>query len=672
MIDWPAWAAATPVLLVAVAWVTVPGLAATYALGLRGIGAWGLAPVVSIGSVAGGAVVAGQLGLPWSPAVAVGPAVVLALLAVGARLLPAARRRRGGPAGGASRPGADGARHALAATAGMAVAATIGTLTVASAIGTPSRLSQTYDAVFHYNAVMEILSDGTASSLQLGRLTTPTADIAFYPAAWHDLVSLVVLTTGASVPVAATAAVTALACVVWPLSCLVLVWVICGPVPAAVALAPVVAVGFVSFPWSLMGFGVLWPNLTGLCLTPAVLAVVVALCRLGPPVDLGRGTAAVLLPVGAGTLGLAHPNALFSLALLAVFPVAWALGRAARRRLRGGERIVPAGLVLGLAAGIAAAVWFVLTSPVFDDVREFDWAAYQDPGRAVGEVALGATNNRPAAWALAVVVLLGLGAACLRPAFRWLVPAHLLSGALFVLASAQETEFAAAVTALWYNDSYRLAAVLPVTAAPLAVLGLLAVGLLVSRAWPVRARPPSAAAGALVAGLLVLVASGGMYSARNAEFVRSSYPGPQAESDLLDPDEAEFYERIGGLIEPGAVVAQNPWSGSALLWPLTGHEVLFPHLTGDWSADQVLLARRLRDVQDDWRVCAAADRLGVRYLLAGTADFWLGDSRARRYPGLEAPAPDSGFRLVAAAPDADESALYELTACDGAPGNRPG
>lgn len=644
------WLDATPAILAAVAWTVLPGVPLVYALGLRGVTAWGIAPLVAIGSVAVAAVLAGLLGVPWSgasAAVAVAPALVGAVVLGAARSVP--RWRSVSPA--------DGVWFGAAAAVGLTVAVVIGLVTVTAGIGVPSSLSHTYDAVFHYSAVARILAGGSASSLTLGTLTAPGAEIAFYPAAWHDVVSLVVPVTGASIPVASNAVVVAVTCVVWPLSCAALVRSVCGRAPVAVALAPVLALGFVSFPWALTSFGVLWPNLIGVSLLPAALAVVLVLCGVAPGSSLSRGRAALLLPVVVVALGLAHPNTLFSLAVLAVFPAGWWLGRLVLGQVRSGRRAVPAVEVAAALASGTAIGWFLLTAPLFDDLRAFDWPAYQDPGRAVGEVVLGSTNGAQPAWAVAVVVLIGLVAAALVPDRRWLVPAHLASATLFVLASAQETEIAAAVTAFWYNDAYRLAAVLPVTGVPLAVLGIVGTGALAHRIRPTRG---IAEAVALGAAAVVLATSGAMYLGRHADVVRIGYPPPEVESDLLTTEERAFFAAVDDLIEPGSVVAQNPWSGSSLLWPLTGHEVLFPHLTGDWTADQLYLARHLDDAATDPRVCRVARRLDVRYVLTGTPDFWLGDPRARNFPGL-ADLGGPGFRRLAG--DGNGNALYELTAC---------
>lgn len=172
---------------------------------------------------------------------------------------------------------------------------------------------------------------------------------------------------------------------------------------------------------------------------------------------------------------------------------------------------------------------------------------------------------------------------------------------------------------------------------------------------------PGAAVLTVVAAVVVAVASSGLYLREHAEFVDDAYPRPTEPTALMSVAERAFFEEVAGATAPGSVVAQNPWSGSSLLWPLTGREVLFPHLVGEWTADQRYLALHLRDVSNDPGVCPAAARLGVRYLLVGTPDFWSGDGRARGFPGLDVPAPDSGFRLLEA--DGDGNSLYELTGC---------
>ncbi|MHA6779511.1 DUF6541 family protein [Pseudonocardia saturnea] len=632
-----AWAAAGPALAVAAALFVLPGLLVAYAAGLRGITAWGSAPLVSVGSVAVAAVLAGLFGIGWSTGVAVVPALLLAAVAAAVTRL----RRT---------PEPDGRWVTLAAAGGLVVGGVLAMAAVVAGTDAPSALSQTYDAVFHYSSVARILAEGDASSLTAGTLNAPGAASAFYPAAWHDVVSLVVLGSGASIPVATSAVVAVVAALVWPLGCTLLVRQVCGPTWTAVAVAPVVAAGFTAFPWMLMTFGVLWPNLLGMALVPAGLAAVVAVCGLGP-VSLTRWHAAALLLVAAVALGLAHPNTLFSLAALAVPPLGWSFVRRVRAWVQDGRRLLAVGVAAAVAVGSAGVAVFALTSPLLAGVRDFNWPAYEMPSQAVGEVLTTSTNLRDAAWTMSALVLVGLVAAWRTPDRRWLVPAHAVSAALFVLAASLDTPLSAALTGFWYNDSHRLAAMLPITGVPLAALGITAI----STALP-RIRPGFAV---LLTTAAVVVASSGMYAREHAELVDDAYPAPTQPHGLLSLEEQSFYARIAPLIEPDAVVAQNPWSGSALLWALTGREVLFPHLGGEWTADQRYLAAHLREVTTDPQVCVVAERLRVRYLLVGVNDFLPQDVRTHSYPGLAT--PSAGFTRVAA--DSSGNALYALTGC---------
>lgn len=658
------WMSALPTAFLCVFWVLAPGLPTTYAIGLRGIVAWGAAPVVSIAAVAAASIVAAAAGFAWSPLVAVIPALALAAVAYGWRKIGPSRSRA------APKLNKDGLGMSGFAAAGLIGAAVIGGFTIVRGMLRPDALSQTYDAVFHYNAIAKILADGNGSSLTLGTMTDPTATIAFYPAAWHDLVSLVVLTNGASIPLASNMMAATISAVVWPLSCLVLVRQLVGRSPAAMAIAPVVALAFTAFPWSLMTFGVLWPNLLGMAMVPMGLAAVVTVLRLTRDSAMSPMQAFAFGSISVLALALAHPNTLFSFAALSAAPFFWWLGRWSVERI---EARRYAGLVLALALTVTAvggALYLLVASPLLAALRAFDWPAYQSPAQAAGEVVLNATNGRDAAWAVSAVVVVGILAVGRDARTRWLLLAHIASGGLFLLASALETQLSAALTGVWYNDSYRLAAMLPTTAVPLAVIGLLSVG-----AWATkRAKEPVARAtgrkaaaisrsGAvsIVATLMLIIVSSGIYVRDHADIFTEAYPDA-TQSSLLTPQDRAFYRQVGELVPPDVVVAQNPWNGSALLWALTGRRVLFPHLDGNWTADQRYLAQHLRNAVNDDRICSIVHKLDLKYLLTGDSGFWPWDGRKEHYPGLARPDAAVGFQLMAA--DGSGNRLYRITACE--------
>lgn len=653
------WLSAAPVALLAVVWLLAPGLPASYALGLRGVTAWAVAPVVSIGSAAVAAVAAGFVGVAWSPVVAVLPAVVLAVLLAGGRWI---LHRFHPPV---PRP-ADGWRYAAGATVGVAGAAVLGWLTAQRGFGRPDALSQTYDAVFHYNTVTRILEDGNASSLGAGTLNVPSSATAFYPAAWHDMVSLVILSSGAPLTVSTNMMALAVAVVVWPLTSLVLVRQLTGRSTLASVITPLVSVGFIAFPWSLLSFGVLWPNLIGLTLVPVGLAAVVAACGLGDKPTLSRPQAVVVIAIAVIALGLSHPNAVLSLIAIGIVPMAWAFATWLGARARTGAWVSSAAVLVVVLAVAAAVAAFLATSPLFASVRSFDWPAFETPSQAAGEVLLNATDSKDAAWSISLVVVLGVLAAAHSRHTRWLIPAHLVSAGLYVFAASLETPLAALLTGFWYNDPYRLAAMVPLTGVPFAVLGLLTTGRWLVERLPQRVRDGAGtsrwreAIGPAAVTLLLIVASRGLYVRDHADFIASRYT-PPSDTNLVDSGEQAFFARIAPLIPPDSVVAQNPWTGSALLWALDGRRVLFPVMSGQWTPDQLYLAQHLRDAARDGQACAAANRLGVEYLLVGRADFWPTDPRPAQYPGLTSPEPDAGFDLLAS--DGGGNQLFRLTAC---------
>jgi hypothetical protein len=168
---------------------------------------------------------------------------------------------------------------------------------------------------------------------------------------------------------------------------------------------------------------------------------------------------------------------------------------------------------------------------------------------------------------------------------------------------------------------------------------------------------PALAAGALA--LLAVALSGGMHEQVHAKVLAGTY---QSTDDLLlEPGQREFLERVGQEIPPDAVVAANPWTGNSLLYALTGREVLFPHLNGNWTPEQRLIAEHLRDAPYDPNVCAAVAATRTGYVITGPVTFWPWDGGTRQYFGLEFPPGTRGFELI---DDDGRNKLYRITACD--------
>ncbi|MEJ8278746.1 DUF6541 family protein [Pseudonocardia spirodelae] len=685
------WLSALPLVAVAAAWVTLPGLVVGLAAGLRGTAAWGAAPMLSVGVIAGSAVGASLLGRPWDGTVPAVAAAVFALVVVGARRLvlrrallprPSLLRARATAATATLlRGGPDRRWTGAAALVGLAAAGALGFRAAIRGMDRPDALSQTFDANFHYNAVARILATHDASSLTVGGLVNSPG---FYPAAWHGVVSLVVpLTPGpGEIVVASNVVALVTTLLVWPLSVLFLTRTLVGRSAGAALAAPVLALGFVAFPWTLVTYGALWPNLLGVALVPAALAATALAARPGAgpdPASPARpgpgspGRVARWFPAAAAVvaLGFAHPNALFGAVVVAAPPILWGLAGAVRRGLRAGplgalRALTAVPVVLAALGGVG---WFMFVSPALDGIRGYYWEPEVTTGEAVWNAVLHSPDGNAPAWSVAVLTVAGAVWALRRVRTSWLVPAHLLVCALYVVGA---STWSSVWTGVWYNDAPRIAALVPVTAAPLAALGLVALCSLARRAACLvrdgltRAAPgvavlPRPRAALLVATgvIAVVVTSGGLYQRAHIEALASIYQTP--EEVLVGPEQARFLREAGELLPSDAVVAQNPWAGTAMLWPLTDRQVLFPHLTGVWSPDQQIIAERLRDASNDPAVCAAVAETGVGYVLTAPPTFWQPDPLSEQWPGLDDLADADGFELLA---DDGENALWRITACD--------
>lgn len=240
------WFGAVPAFLLAAGLLVVPGALVAMGWGRRGLGVLLLAPPLSLAAFALASVVAPLVGVRWSLVPLAGMTLVLttpALVLRGVGRLPAAPRTS------VVDDGSDARMEWVWVLGGWAVAAALGILTLRLGAGRPDAVSQSYDAVFHLNALRYIEETGSASPLDLQGMIHAGG---FYPSLWHAFASLVMPAVSGSVPAAANLATLSQAVVVWPLGCVLLVRQLLGPRPELLGAAAVLSMGFVAFPWSVL------------------------------------------------------------------------------------------------------------------------------------------------------------------------------------------------------------------------------------------------------------------------------------------------------------------------------------------------------------------------------------------------------------------------------------
>ena len=363
---WLDLAAATAV---ALALVFVPGVAITMAAGLRGLWIAAVAAPAGVSVIGIAAVVAPIVGLAWSMAAVGAVAVVAALVLLALRLLVWRRQPFD----------ADTRSRSVVTLLAVVIAAVITTTQLIFVIGSPENISQTFDNVFHLNAVRYILDHNNASPLFVASMTSAGAPPSFYPTGWHAVASLVVIVTGVSIPVASHATMLLFAAAAWPTGIILLTRTLGVHSRVGLLAAGVAAASFPAFPLLPIDYGVLFPYMMGLSLVPASLAAVLGVRFATSPAERARWLVVVLGVIPG--LAIAHPGALMAFLLFAA--VIAALGVVSFLRSGAGRRVK---MLAGACAGVGVVVFCGLWYMVRPEAAARSWPPDETVAQAIGEV----------------------------------------------------------------------------------------------------------------------------------------------------------------------------------------------------------------------------------------------------------------------------------------------
>lgn len=663
------WLQTIPFILAAALFLLLPGGLVAVALGLRGLPAAAVAAPVTVSIASVLAVLLPFAGLPWSAAAVLAGGVALAALVLAFRRSREGTGVRGALADILPRRGPGRDRTAGRVAAAFAAGAVLIIAELALAFVTPESLSQTFDNVFHLNGLRYVLDTGSASSLTMSKMTSGDSAPYFYPAAWHGLAAALIQLTGLPITVAVNVLNMAIAALVWPLGCMLLTRTVAGNRPVAVGAAGILSAAFAAFPILLLDFGVLYPNFLAISMLPAALAVIAVLFRVArhlewPP--LPRFALPLLIIPG---LALAHPNGFMSLVVLSV-PVAlqaysrYLCSREYRARHRTAWLIATAGLAAG---GVALyALWTNIRPP--EDAAF--WPPPQTPRGAVFDVVVNGAVDRPAALGVSVLMLLGLFLCWRRGGRTWMLAGFVIVAVLYVIVSGTlKGDVRSALTGVWYNDSNRIAALLPLVALPFAAVAVdsLAVWLRrkTNRLAEFRAAGgPDAGNRGRLAFRIVCVLLVAAFAVAQVPSMRTAIGSAQKNyrvtdhSLLLTAAERRVIDRLDEIVPADAAIAVNPWTGGALAYALAHRETTAKHILTANTADVETLNRKLRDADTDPAVCAALAATGVRYVLDfGANEVHFGN---HPFPGLRNLNNSLAVKLVLADGPAR---LYEVTAC---------
>lgn len=665
------WWQAVPAICTAAVLLFVPGYSLARGLGARGFANVAFAPLVSCALVGVAGVVGGLTHIPWSIWLLIGFTAVCTLAGW---LLRRLVRGRLAPVAGSSAPPA---LAWVAVVASLAIAAKLVTGRLLPAMGGPDSFGQVYDNLFHLNAIRYILETGNASTLNLGNMLSGGSGISIYPSVWHSFAALVAQLASVNVFVAENALTVAVTALLWPFACIALVRGILGPRVLPTLVAGVLSAGFWIFPFQLIQWGPLLPNTLSYSILPlALLAVAGLFGRLREPLA-DAFTLSMMLLVGIAALFLTQPNGFSALLAFSVPIVAGGWLRA----LVGGIRARKGAPYIVLTAAWGLAVVVVLLLVWKSLVLGFDaWKPSRSLHDSVKDVFTGGLLGGRFTWLASFMAAAGLLVIAVKRRGWWIIGAMAVAGGLYVTAAyAPSGPIRQFLIGSWYQDPYRLAALVPLFTIVLACVGVdgvawtIALGAkrliamttprfrsVVSSPTPALMTVGGVVALVVVASVLVPVSTHANHKGLDkvSALIKKSWswtPGW-----VVSTDEYKLLQRLDKDVPADAVIGVDPFNGGSLAYAVSGRKVSQYHLTPGPSPAVALVAKDLENAAPGSEACKAAKTANIQYVLDFGSNYMLQFPEARIYPSFVDVKDSSTLKLV---DHQGEAKLYQVVGC---------
>lgn len=500
----------------------------------------------------------------------------------------------------------------LAVVAGVITAAGIAALTVLKGTYGLDSVPQGWDAPYHGNGIRFIAETGNAGNRAFGWIDVPDNPAgAFYPNAYHAFEALIYKLTGVTIPLVMNTGMLVTAALVVPLGTVALVKAFGGRAGFAAA-AALVSTSFAAYPFDLWQWGQLYPYVAGLTLILPFLALFVRW------LDTRADRLGVLVAVVAVGLAAVHSAMMFVAVLLVLCYLVQRAVPAPREFLR---RDLPRLGLLAVGAAVIAVPYLLGASTMAGRTSAYNWPAITTPSRAFGDAVLLGHEAEAPQYLLAALSLFGLYLLLREPAWRWVLGTYVIFLGLFVAADAVDAGWATAITSPWWNDRWRLVAVLVL---PATLAAGWALNHLVKLVEP-RGHVVLIVVAALAAGGYVLVSGG--YTDRNSIRLHWTF-----RSTVVTDQEREGLLELGKIVKPGERVMNDGVDGTVWMYALSGAEPIVGHYPNPatLSPRRKVLLDRFNRIGTDPEAARIVRDLNIRYAVVSSglmADF-------KRSPGM--------------------------------------
>ena len=667
------WEDVTTPLIACIFLVLAPGFIVAVGARQRGVHALGLAAPLSIGVLSIASIAAPFMGLSWSYGVVFATSFLLALLFwVFTRFWPSISRWFYGGAAQMRSQAEDAAPqkwwspgdHWWYLSAAIGIWLVMATMT--SAIRNPEWIGQAFDEIFHLNLVRYFVDTGSASSLEASKVAAGDEPGSFYPAVWHALAALVFQTTdNTTIPIAVNVTAVVVGSVVWPLSMMYFAYTTVRLNRMAILTVGIFSASLSAFPLLLVHWGILYPNSLGIALIPVGLALTAQVFRLSKQfyMSVSEGLALGIMVVLG--MAIAHPSAMMSMLIMAVPIVVARMILQVKNSVEGALSPLLGGFQVAGLAGLLLVIWILWG--VIRPAPYLDWPPTASSAQAVGEFLTNGVMGMNAYWLTSIFMIFG-AFYVMRSRNRsiWLVGAWAVVAGFYIVGRYLPYESGRnAITGVWYNDVYRIAALTPIMASLLAALGVHCVSEYMVRKIKgiglntyISGGSSKQVGGLVLTALVIFLLGYGTQNARpytNYVETVAGYYDPSLNTWRISPDELQVLEYVKENVPENSTIVVDPGTGAAYAYAIADRKVTAAHIFRKESDNQRLLNLYFDDVADHPEVCEAVREENAYYAL----DF--GEvGHDSQVTGVDNLANQAGYTEVYRVGDA---ALYRIDAC---------
>lgn len=497
----------------------------------------------------------------------------------------------------------------------------------------PDCYFQAWDNQTHLRKIRAFVETGNYSSFNSqfykNALTAPEPLAnSFYPSAWHLLAAMLVSLL--DIPVTQAANAVNILCVgtILPLTLFLCLQELGIKKPSSLALCAIICLGVPIYPWDLISYGPLCPNLLGFCLLPGEISLFFSLFNKFNQIKLADTLKGViLLFLGLISLALAHPNTVFAWG----FILAPYLISRFKFFISAKYRNIPSIACYAIPFAAIFLIWISFTRiPFMHEIVDCYWPAFTSVPKALLSALFLGTTTHPIQILIPLLTFIGVYIElkdrkfCLAATYGLLV-------IFYTIDAGSNLPVKPLLTGFWYNDYHRVSAMLGLISIFLACLAINRIFVyLEDKLSEQKTSVRTAIVGVIAAGMIALIFYPSIPLPRKHELqtafgyeineMRNQFDKELIYYDLFSPLEEDFCKTtLAKYNSDNSVVINNPDDGSIFAYGVYGSNMYYrywyPPAPDTETKESKVIRHHLNEIASNENVRNAVKQIGAKYVI---------------------------------------------------------